>query len=131
MIPKIAQISHPLRPLLGQYSKSLRPLLRQYSKFVWTDTHEDCFVQVEIRMANATENCHCSPELETRVKCDASRADLGGALEQLTVEGWKPIAFTSRFLNSCQDSFSVNELELLIVVWSIGYFENYLYGKQF
>ena len=96
-----------------------------------TDTHEGCFVRVKIRIANATEKCHYSPQLETRVKCDASRAGFGGALEQQTLEGWKPIAITSRFLNSCQDSFSVNELELLGVAWSVGYFENCLYGKQF
>ena len=63
------------------------------------------------------------------MKCDASRSGLGAALEQLTVDGWKPIAFTSRFLNSCEERYSVNEL--LGVVWAIEYFENYLYGKTF
>ena len=65
------------------------------------------------------------------MKCDASRSGLGAALEQLTVDGWKPIAYTSRFLNSCEERYSVNELELLGVVWSIEYFEIYLYGKTF
>ena len=65
------------------------------------------------------------------MKYDASRSGLGAALEQLTVDGWKPIAFTSWFLNSCEKRYSVNELELLVVVWSIEYSENYLYGKTF
>ena len=43
-----------------------------------------------------------------RVKCDASRSGLGAALEQLTVDEWKAIAFTSRFLNSCEERYSVN-----------------------
>ena len=53
------------------------------------------------------------------------------ALEQLTVDGWKPISFASRFLNSNEEPYSINELELLGVVWSIEYFKNYLYGKEF
>ena len=56
---------------------------------------------------------------------------MGAALEQLTVEGWKPIAFASRFLNSCEERYSVNELEILCVVWSTEYFKIYLYGKHF
>ena len=47
------------------------------------------------------------------------------------VDGWKPIAFASRFLNSCEKRYSVNELELSGVVWSTEYFKNYLYGKHF
>ena len=85
-IPNLAQISH-----------HLRPLLRNSSKFIWTTEHENCFQEIKIRIANATANSHYNPQLETRVKCDASRSGLGAALEQLTVDGWKPIAFASRF----------------------------------
>ena len=42
-----------------------------------------------------------------------------------------PIAFASQFLNPTEERYSVNELELLEVVWSIDYFKNYLYGKDF
>ena len=100
-IPNLAQISHPLRPLL-----------KQSSKFIWTAEHENCFNEIKTRIANATANIHYNPPLETRVKCDASRSGLVAALEQLTVDGWKPIAFASRFLNSCEERYSVNEPEL-------------------
>ena len=119
-IPNLAQISHPLRPLL-----------KKSSKFLWTAEHETCFTEIKNRIANATANSHYKPQLETRVKCDASRSGLGAALEQLTVDGWKPIAFASWFLNSCEERYSVNELERLGIVWSIEYFKNYLYGKHF
>ena len=119
-IPNLAQISHPLRPLL-----------RKSSKFIWTAEHENCFKEIKTRIANATANSHYNPQLETRVKCDASRSGLGAALEQLTVDVWKPIAFASRILTSCEERYSVNELELLVVVWSTEYFKNYLYGKHF
>ena len=90
---------------------------------------KNCFIEIKNRIANATENSHYNPQLETRVNCDASRS--GHALEQLTVDGFTPIAFTSRFLNSSKERYSVNEVEFLEGVWSIEYFKNYLYGKHF
>ena len=69
--------------------------------------------------------------METRVKCNASRKGLGAALEQLDSEGWKTVAFASRFLNSNEERYSINELELLGVVWAIEYYKNYLFGKIF
>ena len=118
-IPNLAQISHPLRPIL-----------KKSSRFLWTVEHENCFNEIKTRIANATANSHYNPQRETRVKCDASRSGLETTLEQLTVDGWKPIAFASRFLNSSEERYNVNELELLGVVWSIGYFKNDLYGKH-
>ena len=55
------------------------------------------------RIANATEKIKCNAQLETRVKWDLSHSGPGPLLEQITVEGWKPIKFTSRFLNSCKE----------------------------
>ena len=41
------------------------------------------------------------------------------------------MAFASRFLNSVEDRYSINELEFLGVVWSVEDFKYYLYGKTF
>ena len=65
------------------------------------------------------ENSHYNPQLETRVKCGASRYAHGAALEQPTVDVWKPIAYISRIMYSCEERYSVNELELLGVICSI------------
>ena len=119
-IPHLAQLCHPPRPLL---KKSV--------KFVWTDEHTKHFNLIKVKIANSTENSHYNPKLDVRVKCDASRSGLGAALEQNTSDGWKPIAFASRFLKSTEERYSVNELELLGIVWSIDYFKYYLYGKNF
>ena len=39
--------------------------------------------------------------------------------------------YSSRFLNSLEEKCSVNELELLGVVWAVEHFKYYLYGKHF
>ena len=46
-------------------------------------------------------------------------------------EGWKTVAFASLFLNSNEESYSINELELLGVVWAIECSKYYLFGKNF
>ena len=46
-------------------------------------------------------------------------------------EGWKTVAFASRFLNSFESRKSINELEFLDVVWAIEYFRFYLIGQKF
>ena len=109
----------------------LRLLLKKNTKFVWNTEHETHFQAIKNKVANATENTHYNPHLETRIKCDASRAALGAALEQCSPTGWHTVAFASRFLNSNEERYSVNELELLGVVWSVEYFKYYLFGKQF
>ena len=86
---------------------------------------------IKQKIAETTGNRHFNPKLETRIKCDASRKVLGCALEQRTPNGWHTVAFASRFLNSVEDWYSINELELLGVVWSIEHFKYYLYGKPF
>ena len=116
---------------LSQLCRSLPPLLKKNTEIDWTDEHEQHFNTIKEKIAEATKNKRFNPELETRIKCDTSRKGLGCALEQRTPDGWNTVAFNSRFLNSTDDRYSINELELLGVVWSIEYFKYDLYSKLF
>ena len=69
--------------------------------------------------------------METRIKCDASRAGLGAALEQRSPTGWHTVAIASRFLNSIEERYSPKELELLGVVWPVEPFKYHLFVKSF
>ena len=120
-----------LFPNLSQLCFPLRPLFKKNTKFIRTDNHEEQFKLIKAKIAETTENKHFNPDLETRIKCNASRKGLGCALEQRTANGWHTVAFASRFLNSVEDRYSINKLELLGVVLSIEHFKYYLYGKQF
>ena len=77
------------------------------------------------------ENKHFETNRTTRVRCDAKKEALGACLEQKYNYGWHPIAYASRFLNNNQQRYSINELELLPVVWSLEHFKYYLYGLRF
>ena len=48
-----------------------------------------------------------------------------------SIRRWKAISFASRFLNVLEIKYSVNELELLAVVWALEQFRNYVYGTKF
>ena len=117
-------------PNLLQLCYPLRPLLKKNTKIIWLDEREKQFTLIKKKIAETTEK-HFNPDLETRIKCDASRKGLGCALEQRTPIGWHTVAFASHFLNSVEGRYSTNELELLGVVWSVEHFKYYLYGKPF
>ena len=82
-------------------------------------------------VSKITQNKHFDQHLDTCIVCDASTTGLGAALEQFSPEGLVAVAYASRFLNSLEENYSVNELELLGVLWAIEPFKCYLYGKHF
>ena len=98
-------------PNLSQLCYPLRPLLKKNTKFIWMEEHEKQFSLNKEKIAETTENKHFNPELETRIKCDASRKGLVCALEQGTPNGRHTVAFASQFLNSVEDRYSIKELE--------------------
>ena len=62
---------------------------------------------------------------------DASKQRLGTVLQQQQDnQDWKPVSFASRLLTVFEAKYSMNELELLAVVWAIEHFTNYLYGVK-
>ena len=102
-------------------------MIKINEKFICNENHQTHFEHIKTTIANATENTQFNPTFETRVKCNASRQGLGSALEQLDCEGWKTVAFASRFLNGNEERYSINELELLGVVWAVEFFEYYIF----
>ena len=55
-----------------------------------------------------------------RIICDAGKQ--GAVLQQCEENRWRPIAYASRFLSELDSKYSINESELLTVVWSIEHF---------
>ncbi len=111
-------------PHLAILSRPLRSLLKPSNKFVSTANY-DAFRQLKIVVNNVVKNTHFDASAATRLTCDASKSGLGAVLEQRHYNEWKPIAYASRFLNTVELHYSINELELLGVVWSVEHFEKY------
>ena len=124
-IPNLTKISAPLRSLLSHKEKI------KNSKLEWNEEHTKLFQQIKKAITEIIENEHFDTNRPTRVRCDASNEGLGACLEQKYNNNWHPIAYASRFLNTNEQKFSINELELLSVVWSLEHFKYYLYGSRF
>ena len=108
---------HKLLPKLAEVSAPLRPLLSQNNGFVWRPVCESAFQQIKSLVENIVEVRHFDIHRETRIICDASHDGLGAVLEQYFASGWHPISFASRYLNPAEKKYSTRELELLAVVW--------------
>ena len=67
----------------------------------------------------------------TRVRTNASWSGQEAVLEQESNNGWETIAHASSFLNKAEVKYSISELELLGIVWSLEQFNNYLDGQYF
>ena len=122
-IANLATLSAPIRPLLSSSASK--------KKLEWNDKHSAAFKNIKNAIQNIKEQKHFNINNETRVKCDASKEGLGACLEQKENNNWHPIAYASRFLNKNEQRYSINELELLAVVWSLEHFKYYLFGSHF
>ena len=117
-------------PDLASTCFPFRSILKKDAEWNWTDEHEKAFENVNKvkRVANLT---HFKRNKPIRIICDASKQGLGAVLQQCEENEWKPISYASRFLTELEAKYSINELELLAVVWSVEHFKNYVYGVPF
>ena len=124
-IPNLSNITAPHRPLLST-KNSIKG-----SKFKWSNEHDLAFNKIKQAIKKIIENKHFDKTKSTTVRCDASKNGLGARLEQFLDNNWYPISYSSRFLNSSEQKYSTNDLELLAVVWSLKHFKYYFYGSKF
>ena len=118
-------------PKLATLCGGFRDLLQKDTKYVWTENYQSDFETIKNNIKNLTENNHYHIKRNTRVKTDASRLGLGAVLKRETCNGWETISYASRFLNKAEEKYSINELELLGVVWALEHFKQYLLGHHF
>ena len=119
-IPNLAQITH-----------GFRDLLKKEGEYNWNEEHDKTFNKIQQSVKDIITLPHFNRNCKLRVICDASKEGIGAMLFPKEEEDWKPIACASRYLSQYESKYSINELELLAVVWSVEHFRNYIYGTQF
>ena len=92
-MPNYSQLCHPFQPLL-----------KMNTKFIWNNELDTSSQHIKTQLANATKNTRYDPHLETPIKCDASRAGLGAAVELRLATRWQRDAFASQIVAAAQES---------------------------
>ena len=122
------------RRFVKNFSDVLAPLyllLRKNTKFVWGTTQVEAFHKIKSIFKSPKILRLFNPKLETAIETDASSYGIGAALLQKHPEGWFPVQFASRTLNSAERNYSQIEREALSVVYGCQYFRQYILGSQF
>ena len=78
---------HKFLPKLAEVSAPLRPLLSQSNDFVWTPNCGNAFQQLKSLVKNIVGLRHFDIHRETRIICDASHDGLGAVLEHYSASG--------------------------------------------
>ncbi|KAG5316338.1 POL4 protein, partial [Pseudoatta argentina] len=103
------------RRFLPGFSKTARPLtelLKNDAEFRWSDTQEQAFVTLKISLCKEPLLQYPDFTLPFVVTTDASKYAIGGILSQGEIGKDRPIAYTSRLLNSAEQNYSTIEKEL-------------------
>lgn len=120
-IQNFADIALPLTSLLGEGRQ-----------FVWDDTTESAFLALKNAISTAPVLRIFDPNLRSTVETDASGFAVGAVLFQTDSNGVsRPVAFTSRKLNSAEKNYPTHEQELLAVVHALKTWRYYLDGSHF
>jgi len=119
-ITKISSITHPIRQLL-----------QKNKKFYWPGNCEDAFIKLKEIISSEQVLMSYDQNLPIRVTCDASPTGLAGALAHVINDVEHPIAFVSRALIPAEENYTQLDREALVIVFTIGHFFNYLYGRKF
>ena len=119
-IPNLASICYPFRTFL-----------KKDTNWEWNKEHDKAFEQIKNKIKTVTILNHFKRDCPLRIICDASKAGLGALLQQEKIGEWQPLSVASRFLTELESKYSINELELLAIVWSVEYFRSYVYGVPF
>ena len=94
LIPNLSNITANLRPLLSTKTA------KSAQKLNWSSEHDIAFNKIKEAITNIIENKHFDTTKHKRVRCDASKNELGACLEQLINNSWNPISNASRLPNS-------------------------------
>jgi len=128
----LAQFYHQYINNFADIALPLTSLLGEGVEFSWDASKERAFTALKEAISKAPVLRIFDPDLPTTVETDASGFALGAVLFQTDEHGEsRPVAFTSRKLNSAERNYPTHEQELLAVVHALRTWRYYLDGTHF
>ena len=120
-LPGIAGILAPLHELLKG-----RP-----RKLTWNPIAEAAFQNAKRALTKATNLTFPDGKAPLQLVTDASGVAVGAALQQMTTNGPRPIAFFSKKLSPTEKRYSTFDRELLAAYLAVNHFKHLLEATPF
>ena len=117
-LPSIAGVLRPLTDALVGTPRQL----------VWTEPMMSAFKEAKLWLVHATQLNHPLQNTQLRLRTDASKKAIAGALHRVVEGREQPLAFFSRRTTSTESRYSAYDLELQAIYWSILHFRHVLEG---
>ena len=121
-VPGYSQLAAPLTDLTVKGKPD---------KVVWTPACQQAFEALKDSLTSGRVLRLPDLEKEFALRTDASDRGLGAVLLQEHGGVQHPVAYASRKLNGAEQRYSVSEKECLAIVFGVGKFQRYLYGRSF
>ncbi|UYV79891.1 hypothetical protein LAZ67_18000994, partial [Cordylochernes scorpioides] len=119
-IPNYAHIAQPFNALL-----------KKDSVFSWNIEERHAFEVLKSALISEPVLGHFDHSSPTEIHTDASNYGIGAVLAQIQKGKERAIAYASRTLNKAERNYSTTERECLAIIWAIGKFRPYVFGRQF
>ena len=117
---------------LAHMAQPLYDLMKNTQEWHWGDAEQKAFDQLKDALSQAPVLVHYDPDLPLCLACDASGTGVGAVLAHIYPDGTeRPVAFTSRTLQSSEGNYSQLDREALGIIFGVTKFHQYLYGRQF
>ena len=107
----------------------LYDLLQKESKWHWGTIQEQAFQDAKNALKDDTLLVHYDSSKQLELACDASPHSVGTVLSQDGKE--RPVSYGSQTFTAAEKNYSQLEKEALAVVYAVGKFHYYLYGRHF
>ena len=105
---------------IAELTAPLTCLMSPKVEFMWTSAQEQAFTRLKTCLMSPRILAHFIPGQPLRLETDASRKGLGFCLLQQGLDSvYRYIQLGSRATNPAESRYSVTELELLAVAWSL------------
>ena len=117
-------------PSFAVICKCMFDLLKSGKKWKWGKEHEESLNTVKTLIAQQVRLFHPRLDLPFIIETDASIQGIASVLYQ-EVDGKKQVvAYASRVLRKHELNYTISELELLSIVWSLQKWETYVKGTK-